>query len=111
VTDYKAKAVGDGLHMLSRFKLLSESAFNATPYYGDSGSGIVLRRHYEATNSESIGTPAAGRSGDTLYGMTTSVTLISYSMNVSAGEPELVRHVHYATSVPYMLGSKEALWN
>lgn len=76
--------------------IFSPKGTNGTMYYGDSGGGIVLRRHQQPQSTDVVA------AGDLLYGHTIAQTTMEYSLNEEGGEPEKVRIVNKATPIQHI---------
>lgn len=99
-SDYSRVVSQVGLNGMFTFYVLSPRNVNGTTLPGDSGSGIVLRRRLNGT---------VNGMGDVLYGYTTYISALRYSMNESGGEPEINRLIAKATPIPHILGGSIAL--
>jgi hypothetical protein len=100
MTDYgSAKNTADR-ERSNAFHVFSPVGANGTTYFGDSGSGIVLRRGQSGKFHEE---QKANAVGDVLYGYTTYGTLVHYSLNESGGEPKRSRYYGNANAIPRLL--------
>ena len=96
--NYTDEALAVGTDRMPLFFIFSPDEPNRTIHFGDSGSGVVLRRGRQAGQQAIV--------GDVLYGISTYGSANTYSTNESGGVPEQYRLHAMVGAVPHILGGE-----
>jgi len=103
-TNYEQRASARGVDHMRLFFAFSPWGANGTTFYGDSGSGVVLRRQRQASGGEVVN--GSRQINDVLYGITTWGDAYEYSMKEAGGEPARVRNHGKPQAIPHVLGGE-----
>jgi len=111
MTDYSRRAwfedvYGGRVYTRKLFYLLSATGANGTAHIGDSGTGVMLRRHGNGRVELGGKDESTSGIGDVLYGVVIAGGLARYSLNETGGEAELSRYFIAAIAVQLIRGGE-----